>query len=208
MAKPSLAALLLFGAAAVQSPPAAASVPLQPSVDSAEQRQALKDLISCMAEARPRWARRTLSRPYLSDAQASDAAQALNGSDTCLREDEAEITFRTSSVVAALAEHFLRADLARADFARVARALNTLPPLNVSEDFALCVAANDPAAARDLALSELGSEAEMAAARRVVATVEACHNPGEAPTVDLQALRALVSTALYRGVASVVGSEN
>ena len=208
MAKICLAVVLILGAASVQAQPSPATVPIQPSPDSAEERQTLRTLTACLAESRPRWARQTLSHPYLSDAQASAASEALSGRDNCIRETEAEITFRTSGLVGSLAEHFLRAEIESADFARLSAALSTLTPLNVSEDFALCVAARNPAAARDLALSEPGSAAETQAARQVAAYVGSCTNESERPTVDLQSLRALISTALYRGVTTVLAARH
>ncbi|HEX6375387.1 MAG TPA: hypothetical protein VFZ91_06670 [Allosphingosinicella sp.] len=200
MAKLYLAALLALGAASVQAQPSSRAAAIQPSPDSAEERQALRDLSVCLAESRPRWARGTLSHPYLSDAQASAASQALTGKDKCIRGDEAEVTLRTSGMVGSLAEHFLGTEIGQVDSARLAKMLSTLAPLNVSEDFALCMAARNPAAARDLALSEPGSDAETQAARRIAAYVEPCTNQDEQLTVDLQSLRALISTALYRGV--------
>jgi hypothetical protein len=206
MAKLFLAALLAASAVSVQAQP---RVTIEPSPDSAEQRKGLQKLTSCLAEARPRWARGTLSRPYLSDAQRQDASLALTGKDGCtpgLEGEETEVTFRTSGMVGSLAEHFLRKDIQRADAARLAEKLSSLPPLNVTEDFALCVASRNPAAARDLALSEPGSAAEDAAARKVSTYLESCTTDTEKLTVDLQALRALVATALYRGVTAVLGS--
>jgi hypothetical protein len=206
MAKLYLAALLALGAAAsVHAQPPAGTI--QPSPDSAAQRKASQKLVSCLAEARPHWARSMLSHPYLSDAQVYDATKALRGRDTCVTSrDGVEVTFRNSLMVGSLAEHFLRKDITRADPARVAEKLSTLPPLNVSEDFALCVAARNPAAARDLALSEPGSAAEEAAAARLAAYLEPCTRESERLTVDLQSLRALVATALYRGVTAVLSS--
>jgi hypothetical protein len=205
MAKHYLAALLAVAAASAHAQPP--KVTLEPSPDSAEQRKASQKLTACLAEARPRWARNTLDRPYLSDAQAKYATMALRGRDTCVTSrDGVEVTFRTSLMVGSLAEHFLQEDLRRADAARLADKLSTLPPRNVTEDFALCVAARNPGAARDLALSEPGSAAEDAAARRVFNYVEPCTQDSEQLTVDLQALRALVAAALYRGVAAVLGS--
>jgi hypothetical protein len=168
----------------------------------------LRALTACLAEQRPRWARRTLSQPYLSSAQARIAAQALSGSDTCVRGAEAEFTFRTSSLVASLAEHYLRAEIGSVDFARLAVALSTLPPLNVSEEFALCVSARNPTAARDLALSEFGSAAEAETGRQLADAVQLCTLERERLTVDLQALRALAATALYRGVSAVRAAGN
>ncbi len=206
MAKLYLAALLAVGAASAHAQPPAATI--QPSPDSAEERKASQKLSSCLAKARPRWARNLLSRPYLSDAQAYDASLAFQGRDTCIRpgHDGTEITFRTSLMVGSLAEHFLRGEIERADAARLAQKLSTLAPLNVTEDFALCVASRNPAAARDLAFSEPGSDAEDAAARKLAAHVEPCTQEGEQLTVDLQSLRALVATALYRGVTAVLPS--
>jgi len=189
----------LAGAQVASTPPS-----IEPSVDSPAQRQSLQRLLACVAQARPRWARDTLAQPYLSDAQASAATQLAAGRDTCLSGAQAEVTFRTSSIVSGLAEHFLRSEIQRANFAQVARALTTMPPRNVSEDFAFCVASRNPLAARELALSEFGSESELRAARQLAAHVPGCTNPGENLTVDLQALRALSSTALYRGVATVL----
>jgi hypothetical protein len=205
MAKLFLAVLLAASAASVQAQ--SSKVTLEPSPDSAEQRKASQKLTACLAEARPRWARGTLSRPYLSDAQASEAARALRGRDTCvMSRDGTEVTFRTSLMVGSLAEHFLQEDIRRADAARLAEKLSTLPPRNVTEDFALCVTARNPGAARDLALSEPGSAAEEAAALKVFSYVEPCRQENENLTVDLQALRALVAAALYRGVDAVLTS--
>lgn len=207
MAKRLLAALLAACTIPVQAQPQSPGVPLQPSVDSPGTRQAFQTLSACLAHARPRWARQTLSQPYLSKAQASVAAQALVGKDRCIPEGEAELTFRTSGLVGNLAEHYVRADLQRADLKRLASALSTTPPLNVTEDFALCVAARNPTAARDLVTSEMGSPAETEAARRVATNVGPCTNPNEQLTVDIQSLRSLMSVALYRGLtAALAGS--
>jgi hypothetical protein len=195
-----LAALLSAGAASVQAQPPAPAATLQPSPDSAQERKASQKLTACLAEARPRWARAVLARPYLSDVQAYDASRALSGRDSCIRGDSVEITFRNSLLVGSLAEYFVRKEIGRVDGKRMAQKLSTLPPLNVTEDFAFCIASRNPAAARDLALSEPGSAAEDAAARRVFAYVDPCTRETEQLTVDLQALRALVATALYRGV--------
>ena len=208
MARLYLAALLALGAASVQAQPPVPAMPIQPSVDSAEQRQALRNLAICLAELRPRWARSTLSQPYRSDAQERTASEALRGTDSCISRNGAEVTFRTSSVVASLAEHYLRAEIGQLDFARLTAALSTMTPLNASEDFGLCVASGNPAAARDLALSELGSPAEIEAARQLAANLSPCINQGERLTVDLQSLRALTSLALYRGTMTVTAAGN
>jgi hypothetical protein len=205
MAKLYLAALLAVAAASAHAQPP--KVTIEPSPDSAEQRKGLQKLTTCLAKARPGWARGTLSRPYLSDAQRRDASLALTGPDGCTPGlDPVEVTFRTSGMVGSLAEYYLRRDIERADSARLAEKLSSLPPLNVTEDFALCVASRNPAAARALALSEPGSAAEDEAARKVSAYLESCTTDTEQLTVDLQALRALVATALYRGVTAVLGS--
>jgi hypothetical protein len=201
MAMSYLMLALAANAAVVQAqaPPTAAAVQLG-SVDSVKERQAVRNLSTCLAKARPRWARKALAFPYLSEQQATEAAEVLNGKDNCLRDAEAEFTFRTSGVIGSLAEHFVRAEITSSDLTRLAKALATVAPLNVSEDFALCIAARDPAASRDLVLSDLGSEAESRAAQRLAAHVSPCTNAGEKLTVDLESLRSLVSTALYRGL--------
>lgn len=199
-----LAALLAAGAASLQAQPPTPAPSIQPDVDSAEERKRLRQLSACLAEARPRWARKTLSHPYLSDAQASEAATALSGNDSCITKPEEEVTFRTSGLVGSLAEHFLQTDMKKADFARLTKALATLTPLNVTEDFALCLASRNPTAARDLSLSEPGSAAENEAGQKLTAHVEGCTIPGENLSVDMQSLRALVATALYRGVSVVL----
>jgi hypothetical protein len=199
--------LLVAGSASVhaQAPAAAAGAfPIEPSVDTPEQRQTLSKFSACLAQSRPRWARQTLAHAYLSEEQASIATQALKGNDSCVvGRDGAEVTFRTSALVGSLAEYFLRSELAKADMDRLGRALNTAAPLNASEDFGLCVASRNPAAARDLALSVPGSDAEAAAARSLANEVSPCIRRGERLTVDLQSLRALMSTALYRVVTAV-----
>lgn len=203
-----IAALLAFGAMSVQAQPSSPVAQIEPSPDSAEQRQALRALSMCLAETRPGWARRTLSHPYLSSEQATDASQALGGRDNCLRTSEAEITFRTSSLIGGMAEYFLQAEMRRADSSRLSEALGSLTPLNGSEDFALCVVSRNPAAARDLALSEPGSAQETQAVQQVAVHVRPCLNPGERQAVDQQALRSLVSTALYRGLTTALAARN
>lgn len=198
MVKHYLAALLAIGATSVQAQTPVAAI--QPSPDTAEERQALRSLSACLAKARPRWARHTLSLPYLSDSQAYAASRALSGKDSCVPRTGAELTFRTSSMVGSLADHFLRTEIRQVDPARLTSALARMTPLNVSEDFALCITARNPDAARDLVLSEPGSSTETQAVRKFAGYIDICTNDGEQLTVDMQALRALVSTALYRGV--------
>ena len=205
MARFHVVALLALGAMAAPAlaqPPA----PIQPSPDSAQQRHDLRTLASCLARARPGWARQTLAHPYLSDAQAYAASNALSGNDNCIRGYDVEVTFRTSGLVGSLAEHFVQAEIGRADPTRLTRTLAALTPLNVSEDFALCLAARRPAAARALALSEPGSDVEMQAVQEIASAVEPCTAQGERLTVDLQSLRALTSVALYRGITTVTAS--
>jgi hypothetical protein len=197
MAKLYLAALLAVSSASVAAQPV-----VQPNVDSPESRQALRQMSTCLAQLRPRWARELLARPYLSNEQAYDASEALNGRDKCLRGD-VELIFRTSTMVGSLAEHFVRNEIGGVDFTRLSRVLSTMDPRNASEDFALCIAAANPAAARNLALSEFGSPAETQAAAMLGRYVERCTNPGENLTVDLQSLRALTSSALYRGIVAI-----
>lgn len=195
--------LAVLLAAAVPLPTAqapAATAELQAAPDSGERRQALRTLIMCVAKARPRWARETLAEPYLSEAQAGQAAEILSGRDNCLADPETDMTFRTSTLVGSLAEYFVRADAAPDSEARLGAALNSATPLNGSEDFALCIAARDPAAARALALSDPGTDEEMRSAKRLAAFVQPCTQPGENLTVDLQSLRALVATAMYRAM--------
>jgi hypothetical protein len=201
-------ALLLGAAVSTTAPAAALATPIQPSVDTVQQRLSLRTLMSCVAKSRPNWARQLLAQPYLGEEQTRTAGEALSGKDRCIMKEETEMTFRTSSMVSSLAEYFLRAELANADLDRVSRALNTLTPLNSSEDFALCVAARDPIAARDLALSEPGGNEELQAADKLALQVQPCVIKGEQPTVDLQSLRGLMSMALYRAMLSGAVAQN
>ncbi|HEX8381431.1 MAG TPA: hypothetical protein VF619_12895 [Allosphingosinicella sp.] len=200
MAKLYLAALIAAFATPVAAQAPTAAVPVAPFVDSAEEREALRRISACLAKARPRWAQQTLAHPYLSKAQAASAAEVMSGRDSCVKGPEAELTLRTSGMIGSLAEHYLRARIGGADFSRVSKALHSLTPLNASEDFALCVASRNPGAARDLALSQPGSAAEMEAAGKVSAQVAGCTDERERLTVDMQSLRALVAVALYRGI--------
>lgn len=199
MAKLYLVALLAFGAVPAQ----AATV--QPAPDSVEERIALRKLSTCLAERRPDWARETLAKPYLSQAQMRSAMKGVSESGSCMRGVDAGL--RYSGMVGSLAEHYLRSEIRKTDPKRLVAALSSIEPLNASEDFALCVAARNPAAARDLALSEPGSAAENAAAARLAEGVKPCSTADdEGLSVDLQSLRALASTALYRGVTGVLAS--
>ena len=201
-------ALLLSAAVSTQAQAAAVATPIQPSVDTVQQRQSLRTLMACVAKSRPNWARQLLAQPYLGEEQTRTAGEALSGKDRCIIKDETEVTFRTSSMVSNLAEYFLGAELATANLERLSKKLNTLAPLNASEDFALCVAARDPAAARDLALSEPGANEELQAAEKLAKQVQPCIIKGEQPTVDLQSLRGLMSIALYRAMTNGAVAQN
>jgi hypothetical protein len=205
MVSSTIAALVALAAASAQAQPA---VPVAPNTDTAEELQTIRRLSACLAEKRPRWARRTLARAYLSDAQARDASEALSGTDTCIRSPEAEVTFRNSALIAGMAEHFLRADMQGVEFERVEKALLNIEPLNGSEDFALCVAARDPDSARDLTFSDPGSASESKAAVQLSRHVPPCVKPGENLTVDQQSLRALMATALYRAAGAARSAKN
>ena len=176
---------------------------IQPNIDSAESRLALQNLTACLAKARPRWARQTLSQAYLGDEQARVASQALTGKDSCLGREDSDVIFRTSGIAGGLAEYFLRTEIAGLDLALVSDRMSAITPMNASEDFALCVAARNPSAARDLALSVIGSTGEAQAARQLAGDAGTCVNKGAQLTVDVQSLRALMATALYRGVTAV-----
>jgi hypothetical protein len=191
---------LLAAALAASAPGASAAAAIQPALDSVAERQAVRDFTMCVAAERPAWARQTLARPYLSGGQAFESSQLLSGRDQCSPGPEVELQFRTSTVIAALAEQSLRSGLGKTDFQRVVRSISALEPLNVSEDFALCLASRNPMAARDLALSDPGTSAEQRAAAGLGRHIAACTNPGEDLIVDLQALRAMASIALYRGL--------
>ncbi|HEX8240156.1 MAG TPA: hypothetical protein VF574_10500 [Allosphingosinicella sp.] len=208
MTKLFLAALLAAAAGSVQAQPTSPAAPINPSLDSAQDRKALQKMSACLAKARPRWARQMLAKPYLSDGQSFLAGQALVGRDGCVVGPEAEVVVRPATLAGSLAEHFVRTDIQKAGSQRLAGMLNQIAPLNASEDFGLCVASRDLAAARELTLSEPGSDSEERAARRLAAFVGPCTNPGESLTVDLQSLRALVATALYRGVSAVLTSRS
>lgn len=199
MTRPVLAILLAASAAPTlaQSPAV-----IQPSVDSAEQRETLRRFVGCIAKSRPNWARQLLAKPYLSNAQSLSAGEIFGGRDGCLRQPEMEVTFRTSSIVSTLAEHFLRADLAHENLDRLTQRLTVQAPLNASEDFALCVASRAPAAARDLSLSDPSSAAEQRAAEQLAPNIQPCVQKGETLTVDMQGLRGLMSIALYRATGS------
>ena len=93
-----ITALLLGAAVSAQAQAAALATPIQPSVDTAQQRQSLRTLMDCVAKARPIWARQLLAHPYLGEHQTRTAGEALSGDDKCLLKDETAITFRTSSM--------------------------------------------------------------------------------------------------------------
>jgi hypothetical protein len=207
MTKLSLTALLIAASVGAQAQPAATPASIQPAIDPPQERQALRKLSVCVAQLRPRWARTMLSYPYLSDAQASVAAQLVSGHDNCLGAPEVAVAFRTSGVVGSVAEYFVRADMPKTDSQRLSNALSTIAPRNVSEDFALCLAARNPGAAQDLAFSDPGSAGEARAAGMVAMSVPTCTKPEEHLDVDLQSLRALAATALYRGVIAATGSQ-
>lgn len=183
----------------------AASAHAQTSVDTTEERQTLQTMVDCLAKARPRWAHKVLSQPYLGDAQARAAAEVMTGRDSCMvGNGEKGIIFRNSGVAGGLAESFLRANLDRADFAQVSARMPTITPLNASEEFALCLAGKNAAAARSLVQSPIGSSSENQAARELTGEAGACVAKGAQLKIDLQSLRALMATALYRSVTAVL----
>ena len=200
------AMLVLAGAGHVQ--PTAPAPQIQPAPDSPQARRALRSMVMCLADLRPGWARDTLEQPYLSQQQGAAAAAIMSGRDNCLSVHEAEMTFRTSTLVGSIAEYYIRQPTSAANFSRAAANLNRATPKNASEDFALCVATRDPAAARELALSDPGSRSEASSAQRLSAFIPDCTNPGERLTVDLQSLRALSAVAIYRAMQTETASRN
>lgn len=200
-----LAAVLLASSQAAPPAQATSAVTIVPAPDTPQQRQALRKLTICVAGLRPNWARAVMAHPYLSEQQASAAAQVFAGHDNCIGVPGVDVAFRTSGVVGSVAEYFVRSDLAKTDPQRLANALATVAPLNVSEDFALCVASRNPKAAVDLAFSEPGSAVEASASGLVVAAVPSCTKPNEQIDVDVQAMRSMIATALYRGVTAAAG---
>lgn len=201
-----IVSLSLAAAPALAQP---TEIDLQPSVDTPAQRQSLRTLLTCLVRQRPEWARRTMAQPYLSNAQAGMAAQALGGRDSCLTgRNDVPVTFRTSNLVGSLAELYINNEINQVERPRLLSALAQLNPLNVSEDFAFCVTARNAAAARELAMSAYGSADEAAAAERLAAGVPPCTNQGEDLTVDLQSLRSLASFALFRAVSSIRTARN
>ncbi|MES2290546.1 MAG: hypothetical protein V4530_12500 [Pseudomonadota bacterium] len=200
MKKLYLTILLVVGASSAHAQ-MSAKLPVQPNTDTVERRQFLQDIMACLAKARPRWARQTLSYPYLGDAQSGAAAEAFSGNDNCVRGDKVDVTFRTPGIIGGLAEYYLRTAYAQADFSRVSGSLQAMKPMNASEEFAFCLAARDPAVARDLTMSTIGSSAEAALGRQLAGKAAPCVGGGMQISVDVQSLRALMATALYRGVA-------
>jgi hypothetical protein len=197
--------VLLAASAAILLSTAANAAPIEPAADSAAQRKALQALTTCLAEARPRWARQTLALPYLSQPQANVAAEALTGRDNCVAGSDAEVTFRTSSLVGNLAEHFVRADVDKTDSKRLKRGL--IRAYAAQRHRRLCIVRHGPQSGRGA-----GARHQRARQRRgndgsapVRQPVEECTNTGEQLKVDVQALRALVSTALYRGITATLG---
>jgi len=173
---------------------------LQPGTDSTADRTAVRSFSKCLAQARPRWARQVLAQPYLSKGQADLLDSIGTGNDSCSGSRAIEITLRHSSIVAGIAEALIKEDLAQVGMKRVSAELNRVSSRNASEDFALCIVARRSQAAQDLVTSSPGSDAERIAAEQLAQAVKPCTNPGEAGVVDLQSLRALAATALYRGV--------
>src|SRR3954464_14740209 len=102
-----VAILVIVAEVPVQAQPSPPPGIIQPALDTAPERQALRKLAICVAEQRPRWARSVLSYPYLSGPQASAAAQIVSGHDNCLGAPEVEVAFRTSGVVGSVAEYFV-----------------------------------------------------------------------------------------------------
>lgn len=183
-------------------------------VDVTTDRRNLRSFSLCVAAERGDWARSTLALPYLSREQVVAAHTVLSGRADCQSSEVMEFDFHASQLVGGLAEHFLRADLANADVARLAQlndqslAASGLAPRNEYEDLGLCVVQRDPAAARALVLTDPGSGAETSAATRVTANVAPCVYQGQSMRLDVPALRALVATALYRSLSSFASRGN
>lgn len=179
----------------------AAPVPaLQANADSTADRAAVRAFSKCLARQRPRWARDVLAQPYLSKGQTALLETIGIGNDNCSGSGSKEMTLRHTSIVAGLAEQLITEDLVQVGMKRVSAELNRIPSRNTSEDFALCIVARRSKVAQDLVMSSPGSDAERVAGEQLALGVESCTNPGESGKVDLQSLRALAATALYRGV--------
>ena len=202
-------ALLLGAAVSAQAQAAALATPIQPSVDTVQQRQSLRTLMTCVAKSRPNWARQLLAQPYLGEEQTRTAGEALSGKDRCIMKDETEMTFRTSSMVSNLAEYFLGAELTNADLERLRGRSTRIAPLNSPRKISPCALRREiPLRLRAIALSEPGGNDERQAADKLAAQVQPCVIKGEQPTVDLQSLRGLMSIALYRAMTNGAVAQN
>ena len=62
-----ITALLLGAAVSTQAQAATLATPIQPSVDTVQQRLSLRTLMSCVAKSRPNWAGQLLAQPYLGE---------------------------------------------------------------------------------------------------------------------------------------------
>lgn len=192
---------IVLAAAGLLAAPAAA----QPA-SQAPGAAAVRGFAQCVARTRPRVAFQILAEPFGSDIQATVARRRLADGGGCPGGAGLAAGGDIRPLAGALAEASLRARFATTDLARVVRltpddiVILALEPRNGFEALGLCVARRAPEAVRTWALSEPGTEAELAARRIALDQVAPCVDQGQPMRTDVAGLRGILSAGLYRAL--------
>lgn len=200
-----LAAASLLATPAVAQPAASGAVQTQGTGSTVAARRALRIFAACVQGTRSSVATEILMQPFGSEQQRAVIERRMGSVRSCLRPGM-ETDFGAGALAGALAEAALQARyettiLRRvSDLSRDMITMRGLDPRSGYEELGLCVARRAPEAVRAWALSEPGSDAETTARHAVIPQVSPCVDQGQPVHADVVALRAILSTALYRAL--------
>jgi hypothetical protein len=175
-----------------------------------EAQASLYDYAACVAKARPKQVDMFLATFPFSTRAGATARKMV--SDQCGIEED--LTFLPESLRGPLYQELYRLDFGGTAPANVAAApklnyaahANSSDPINVNlRVFADCTVRRDPAAARSLVLSNVGSADESAALQRIAAPMSNCIVQGDTVKLTRPLVRGLVAEVLYRLTAASAG---
>jgi hypothetical protein len=168
---------------------------------------------ACLAKARRKQVELFLATfPFTAK---SDRTARKIVSDECLR--EGELSFPSETLRGPLYQELYRIDFGGNAPANVASAPKldyalshgqpaAVDPIHANlRTFADCTVRRDPAAARDLVLSNVGSAGESAALQRMMAPMSSCIVQGDTIKMTRPLIRSAVAEVLYRLTAAATG---
>ncbi|MGE5722344.1 MAG: hypothetical protein ACM3YM_07765 [Sphingomonadales bacterium] len=167
----------------------------------AEAGRLLLTYARCVADARPAYAERVLSLPFLSPEQQAVLKKPLEGEDYCIGYLPVELEVRGRGQIAAgMAEVVYMRHYGRIDAAAVAAGSAAIKPRNGVEDFALCLVRRNPSAARAL-LDTVPGPNETAAVQALIPDLGPCLPRDQTLSLTTRSVRMVAAAGLYLAAA-------